>query len=838
VPIGTSYSWPTPIDNPLGSISGESAANNQPSISQTLTNINSIICDTMFYMITPSVGTAPGLVCVGDTFELAVRVKPVPTLVATTESNLICPGTCIGLYATPSLAIDCNGNSGTYVWTPQATLTPTPPINDTVTACPTQNTTYNVTYTLDGCSVSASTTINIVNPPNISTISVLEQTICEGGCTVLTANIQNQSVVPEYVEWSNGEVDYTSPFQILVCPMDTATYTATAYLAGCSGNTASVTVNVNTDPIITVQPTPDTTICVGGTYPLSVDLQFGAGTALYQWYLSPTGTNSGGIMIPGSSGQIVTNTNGYTVLYTPPVFSTPGDYTYYCVITYGPNGCGSLTTAPATIHVIADPVVTISPFTSDSLCVGGTAQCLTAIVSGGIGENSYLWNPGGAVDQTFCPPSDSAGTFSYTVVVNQTGIGCGSLPSNVVPIYIVPDPVVTINGEIEVCDGAQVPLTTTVTGGIGNVTNYDWFQSQPVGSPFVPMPGWNAAGDTTVALFEDIEYQVTIEQSGNGCNAVDTHFINVVPDPIVVVDYDSLVCLNTPTELTASVIGGTGTPYFYWYQVDSLLTVGGSPVSDGSSSSITQTLYEAYWNFYYVALQMSGLGCDPDTSDLIIIKGLDWAVADFDIKPDSLVQSLFDPTFSFINQSENATNYWWDLGECDPQVPNSGLYQTPSQYYNPTATNIIDYTYGCEPGIYTVQLVATNQGICPDTVVRQIKIKDELVVYVPNAFTPNDDGTNDLFIPVVTSYSELDQYEFRIYDRWGEIVFFSKTVGEGWNGIAGRPWPNSGTEQPSGYLPSGIQQRPQDGTYTWTLRARIKGSSDVEDYRGHVSIIR
>jgi gliding motility-associated-like protein len=115
-----------------------------------------------------------------------------------------------------------------------------------------------------------------------------------------------------------------------------------------------------------------------------------------------------------------------------------------------------------------------------------------------------------------------------------------------------------------------------------------------------------------------------------------------------------------------------------------------------------------------------------------------------------------------------------------------------------------------------------------------------LVVYVPNAFTPNDDGTNDLFIPVVTSYSELDQYEFRIYDRWGEIVFFSKTVGEGWDGIAGRPWPGvSGTNYPE-IIPYGDpnKQRPQDGTYTWTLRARIKGSSDVEDYRGHVSIIR
>ena len=72
----------------------------------------------------------------------------------------------------------------------------------------------------------------------------------------INPNIQNQPVIPEYVEWSNGEVDYNSPFQIVVCPMDTTTYTATAYLAGCSGNTASVTVNVNTDPLISAQPTP------------------------------------------------------------------------------------------------------------------------------------------------------------------------------------------------------------------------------------------------------------------------------------------------------------------------------------------------------------------------------------------------------------------------------------------------------------------------------------------------------------------------------------------------------------------------------------------------------
>ena len=836
VPIGTTYTWPTPIDNPLGSISGESAGNNQPIISQTLTNINSIICDTMFYTVTPSVGTAPGLVCVGNPFVLAVSVKPVPAVTVQTPSTLICPNTCIQLTATPSHPIDCNGNQGTYSWSPAATLTPTPPNTAVVTACPAGNTTYNVTYNLDGCTANASVSINVVNPPNVGTISALEQTICEGGCTVLTANIQNQNIVPEYVEWSTGEIDYTSPFTIVVCPTDTLTYAATAYLAGCFGNSASTTVNVNYDPVITTQPNADTTICVGGTYPLSVNLQFGAGTANYQWYISNNGSNIGGAMIPGASGTVVTNTSGYSVLFSPQIFNTPGTYTYYCIITYGPNGCGSLTTAVANIHVIADPIVSILPNTTQNLCVGGTTTCLNTSVSGGIGTNYYLWNPGGASTSTFCPPSDSSGTFNYSVTVSQSGIACASLPSNVVVINIVPDPIITISGEIEVCDGAEVPLTTSVTGGIGNITSYTWNQSQPVGSPYSLM-SWTSAGGTTVPLFDDITYQVQITQEGNGCNAIDTHYIHVVPDPIVTVDFEELVCVNTPTVLTANITGGTGIAYFDWYQVDSLLTVGGTPIpTDGpSDNSITQTIYESYYNFYYVALEMTGLGCDLDTSELVIIEALDWAIANFDVLPDSLEQSFLDPTFSFLNQSEHATNYWWDLDECAPQLPNSSLYQIPTSYYNPTSENVIDYTYGCEPGIYTVQLIAYNQGICPDTAWQQIAIRDVLIVYVPNTFTPNGDGINDIFIPVITHYDELAYYSFEIYDRWGEVIFSTDNSEQGWDGIAGRPWPfMEGTQSP----PNKLDQSPQDGTYTWTLKARLKNSSDFINERGHVNILR
>jgi gliding motility-associated-like protein len=270
--------------------------------------------------------------------------------------------------------------------------------------------------------------------------------------------------------------------------------------------------------------------------------------------------------------------------------------------------------------------------------------------------------------------------------------------------------------------------------------------------------------------------------------------------------------------------------------VDSLLTVGGVPIltDNPSDNSITQTIFDSYYNFYYVALEMTGFGCDPDTSDLVIIEAIDWAIADFDVKPDTLEQSLFNPTFSFINQSQFSTNYLWSLDECSPQLPNTVLYQIPTPFYDPNSKDIIDYTYGCAPGVYTVQLISYNKGMCPDTAVQQIRIKDELVVYVPNSFTPNDDRTNDLFVPVVTSFWDLAEYDFTIYDRWGEIVFHSIQRGEGWDGIAGRPWPSVTENKP----PNNPNQTSQIGTYTWTLRVRLSGSSETKEYRGHVNLIK
>jgi hypothetical protein len=640
VPPSTTYTWGAPTSSPPNSIqtaSGGSfaAVTNPPSICigygnfPIYNNLTPLAPAQMNFQVIPKTGT-----CVGDPFDVQLVVNPIPTVIASAVDSVLCPGEQTQLNAVGTPATDLSGTSGNYYWDTTGVSFQGTSIGSSVTTDSLYlSTTYTVYYNLSGCIGDTNITVVVSPVPIITSIQVNEAVICEGGCDTLTANIQGSY---DTVLWS-GPIPFTviDNNTIEFCYNDTLNveFFAQAQLGNCYSNLDSISINIIPDPLLLIQPVLDTTICVGGNYSYSVAVSGGAGGPNYQWYqVNPVTLDT--ISLGGSNGA---NSSTYTPL---PVFNTAGDYLYFCEITYTASGCNDTTSLTAEFHVLPDPIASINSFGADSVCVGGQLGCMTANVSGGFGSSvGYVWSlltpptftqvydtipP----DSIFCPSTDAPGNYLYTVSIIQSGNGCISANAPFETVSVVPDPVVTINGEIEVCDGAEVPLTTTVTGGIGDVTNYYWLQSQPVGSPFTLMLGWNGQGDTTAALQEDITYQVQILQEGNGCNAVDTHFINVVPDPIVVVDYDSLVCLNTPTELTASVIGGTGTPYFYWYQVDSLLTVGGSPVSDGSSSSITQTLYEAYWNFYYVALQMSGLGCDPDTSDLIIIKGLDWAVAD------------------------------------------------------------------------------------------------------------------------------------------------------------------------------------------------------------------
>ncbi len=119
---------------------------------------------------------------------------------------------------------------------------------------------------------------------------------------------------------------------------------------------------------------------------------------------------------------------------------------------------------------------------------------------------------------------------------------------------------------------------------------------------------------------------------------------------------------------------------------------------------------------------------------------------------------------------------------------------------------------------YTVKLVAYNATLgCHDTARRTLTVLDFCLIEVPNAFTPNNDGLNDYFHP--HNALKTDNYEFRVYNRWGQLVFFSRNWQEKWDGTI------NGTKQPT-------------GVYVWMLSYTKSDTQQRVFKKGTVTLIR
>jgi gliding motility-associated-like protein len=95
----------------------------------------------------------------------------------------------------------------------------------------------------------------------------------------------------------------------------------------------------------------------------------------------------------------------------------------------------------------------------------------------------------------------------------------------------------------------------------------------------------------------------------------------------------------------------------------------------------------------------------------------------------------------------------------------------------------------------------------------------ELIIYVPNTFTPDGDGSNDVFTPVITEGVDPSDYSFRIYNRWGELIFETSEVNRGWDG----------------YYQGLIAK---DGTYVWQMEFRKSTDAESIIKTGSLNLLR
>ena len=139
-------------------------------------------------------------------------------------------------------------------------------------------------------------------------------------------------------------------------------------------------------------------------------------------------------------------------------------------------------------------------------------------------------------------------------------------------------------------------------------------------------------------------------------------------------------------------------------------------------------------------------------------------VAHFTVEPTSA--SVLHPKFQFTDQSTGAEQWFWDFGDGSTL---QNLISTPAHTY---PTNI-------DSGTYTVTLLVMTPFGCVDETQLDVYITPHISIYIPNSFSPNSDGRNDIF----RAYGEnIIDFEMHVYNRWGQEIFYSAVMEDGWDG--------------------------------------------------------
>lgn len=468
-------------------------------------------------------------------------------------------------------------------------------------------------------------------------------------------------------------------------------------------------------------------------------------------------------------------------------FANPGDYDIQLIVVSS-DGC---TDSLLSVAVAYDqPVAVLS---IDSVCQGLNSSFTDAsfipLVQGDV-INSWAWNFGdGGVSNLQNPTHVYASENTYSVqLIATSSNGCKDTASSTA--FVWPNPVADFEF-IEACEYTPIQFTDQSTVSNANTVNQivDWT--------------WNF-GDATTASTQNVGHlyandglfnaSLTVE-TNHGCTHTIALPVRVYPKPISAFNGFNLegCSPNCATVFsTATIPAPSSIQSTQWS-----FSNGFASTIDSVSYCLENTTTEPI-SLDVQLIVSSDFGC-LDTSfasEYIVSNPI--PVAEFTYNPSQ--PGVLHNTIQFNNSSFNADLYQWDFG-------GNGF----SNEFEPE----ILFPFQLEG--YTIQLVASTAEGCHDTAVAHLMVEDQILVYVPNTFTPDGDEYNNDFFPVISSEIEPTDYLLSIFNRWGQIIFQSKNIEQGWDGTFDG-------------------QFVQDGTYVWKVEFKYKARGYEET--GHVNIFR
>ncbi len=382
------------------------------------------------------------------------------------------------------------------------------------------------------------------------------------------------------------------------------------------------------------------------------------------------------------------------------------------------NLCGGVDTINIEIHDYFQPQLSISNDTT--ICIGDSTQIFAA-GSLGIAPFEYSWNniPEDTTTQTVSPDM----TTVYTVTVTDM---CSQSVTADVQIQIATTDV-DAGSDVTICENQTTNLTAT--GG----TSYIWSDG-------------STTETITVSPTQTTMYFVT---ATGVCIPIDSVTVFVSPGADVTLTQPPTVCAGEQIQIEAS-----GGETFIW----SSSPPDGSLNSQASNPTIN---VKPHVTTVYSVTAANSYGCTGFAQ--VTAEIYPNPEADFLIDPPAV--SSFEPIITFTDISGGGPVEWfWDFGD-----------NSFSDIQHPV------HMYSDSGGIYPVMLIVTNIYGCRDSIIKNAIVKPDFVIYIPNAFSPEDNGINDEITIFSTGVSERD-FHWTIFNRWGNTVFESYDLHQGWDG--------------------------------------------------------
>ncbi|MBP8041959.1 MAG: choice-of-anchor L domain-containing protein [Bacteroidales bacterium] len=416
-----------------------------------------------------------------------------------------------------------------------------------------------------------------------------------------------------------------------------------------------------------------------------------------------------------------------------------------------------------TIYIIDKVSLQVTSGSDMSVC-SGNSLVLGAAATGGVAPVSYAWSgSAGTSDSVLITPS---ATTTYTVTVTDH---CATTATDNVQVTVTPYPVLTVASDAaDICSGTPAGISAS------GATDYTW------------IPGNLSGPAITVSPATTTTYTVT-GSAGANCTSSATLTIHVTHIDISA-SSTAESCGKADGTATVNVAGNCGGNYSYVWNT---IPVENTPVIAGLVAGD-----------YTVTVSCGG--CSNTAT--VTIPHYAGPEASFTANPPEV--SLANSTVHFTdNSSGTIISRQWELGDG-------------------TASTLASFSHSYDKtGSFLVSLTVTDENGCTGNTTHTVVVREACTLFIPNAFTPNDDGCNDFFTPCGMNI-DADHFQMIILNRYGLKVYETRT----WNGSTCQGW--DGTLNNNGNIEKAVT-----GVYAYRIFAGNK-IDGFKTYTGGLTLIQ